>query len=84
MIIRVANIHTTGTIYNKALQILGYADDLDIISRDIRSLDTAVDNIVDAADDMGLQINISKTKYMFSTKNKSQSQLTCWGLENLY
>ena len=26
---------------------------------------------------MGLQINISKTKYMFSTKNKSQSQLTC-------
>ena len=53
------------------------ADDLDIITRDIRSFDTAVDNIVGAADDMGLQINISKTKYMFSTKNKSQSQLTC-------
>ena len=77
MIIRVANIDTTGTIYNKALQILGYADDFDIITRDIRSLDTAVDNIVDAADDVGLQLNISKTKYMFSTKNKSQSQLTC-------
>ena len=70
----------------QALQILGYAGDLDIITRDIRSLDTADDNIVDAADDMGLQINISKTKYMFSTKNKSQSQLTCsltLGLENL-
>ena len=69
MIIRAANIYTTGTIYNKALQILGYADDLDIITRDIRSLDIAVDNIVGAADDMGLQLNISKTKYMFSTKN---------------
>ena len=49
----------------------------DITTRDIRSLDTAVDNIVGAEDDMGLQLNISKTKYMFSTKNKSQSQLTC-------
>ena len=77
MIIRVANVDTTGTIYNKALQILGYADDLDIITRDIRSLDKAVDNIVGAADDMDLQLNISKTKYMFSTNNKSQSQLTC-------
>ena len=55
MLIRAANIDTTGTIYNKA-----------------------VDNIVGAADDMGLQLNISKTKYMFSTKNKSQSQLTCF------
>ena len=77
MIIRAANINTTGTIYNKALLILGYEDDLDIITRDIRSLDTAVDNIVGAAGDMGLQINFSKTKYIFSTKNKSQSQLTC-------
>ena len=76
MIIHAANIDTTDMIYNKALQILGYADDLDIITKEIRSLDTAVDNIVGAADDMGLQINISKTKYMFSTKNKSQSQLT--------
>ena len=69
------NIDTTGTILT--LQILGYADDIDIITRDIRSLDTADDNIVGVADGMGLQLNISKTKYMFSTKNKSQSQLTC-------
>ena len=41
MIIRAANIDTTGRIYNKALKILGYAVDLDIITRDIRSHDTA-------------------------------------------
>ena len=52
MIIRAANIDPTGTIYYKALQILGCVHDLDIITRDIRSLDTAVDNIVDAADDI--------------------------------
>ena len=77
IIIRVANIDTTGMIYNKAPRTLGYVDDLDIITMDIRSLDRVFDNIVGAADDMVLQINISKTKYMFSTKNKSQSQLTC-------
>ena len=66
MIIRAPNIDTTGTIYNKAG-----------VTRVIRYLDTALDNIVGAADDIGLQLNISKTKYMFSTKNKSKSQLTC-------
>ena len=63
MIIRAANVDTAGTIYNKALQIVGYVDDLDIITRGIRYLDTAVYNIVGAADDMSLQLNISKTKY---------------------
>ena len=33
LIISATNIDITGTIYNKALQILGYADDLDIITR---------------------------------------------------
>ena len=68
MIIRAANIDTTGTIYNKALQILGYADDLDIITRDIKSLDTAVDNILGAADEIGLHLNISKIKYRIKVK----------------
>ena len=33
MIIRAANIDTTGNIYYKSLQILRYVDDLDIITR---------------------------------------------------
>ena len=54
MIIRAINIDTTGTIYNKALQTLGYADDIDIIARDMKYLTTDVDRIVGAANDMGL------------------------------
>ena len=68
--VREVNIETTDTIFNKALQILGYADNLDIIARDVRYLNTSVDSIVGAEDDMGLQINISKAKYMFSTRKK--------------
>lgn len=52
-ILRTANVNTSGTIFNKASQILGYADDLDIIIRDLRCLRSTVDAIVDAAKDMG-------------------------------
>ena len=44
-------ISISGTIFTKATQILGYADDLGIMSRDFRSLHLAVDVLVDAADD---------------------------------
>ena len=49
-----------------------YADDHDIIARYIRYLTTTVDSIVGAADVIGLEINISRVKYMFSTRNKNQ------------
>ena len=35
-----------------------------------------IDSIVGPADDMGLQMKISKIKYMFSTRNKSQRNPT--------
>jgi hypothetical protein len=33
VIVRRANLQTTGTIYNKEKQILAYADDIDIVGR---------------------------------------------------
>jgi hypothetical protein len=33
VIVRRANLQTTGTIYNKETQLLAYADDIDIVSR---------------------------------------------------
>ena len=60
-----ADIGTTGTISNNTIHILGLADDLDIIARDIRSLTTGIDSIVGVADEKALQMNISKIKYMF-------------------
>ena len=53
VMILAANIDTTGTIFNKAPQILGYVDDVDIIEMDMRSLTTAVNSIVAPADDIG-------------------------------
>jgi hypothetical protein len=33
VIVRRANLQTTGTIYNKKTQLLAYADDIDIVGR---------------------------------------------------
>jgi hypothetical protein len=33
VIVRRANLQTTGTIYNKEIQLLAYADDIDIVGR---------------------------------------------------
>jgi hypothetical protein len=33
VIVRRANLQTTGTIYNKETQLLAYADDIDIVGR---------------------------------------------------
>jgi hypothetical protein len=33
VIVRLANLQTTGTIYNKETQLLAYADDIDIVER---------------------------------------------------
>lgn len=63
-VVRSSGIQTTGTIYNRLVQILGYADDIDIVARSYSALKEAFLQLMEAADDMGLTINESKTKYM--------------------
>ena len=53
------------------MQILAYADDIDIISRSQKSLQQATIALDRAARRMGLEINQAKTKYMIcGTKKK--------------
>jgi len=53
------------------VQILAYADDIDIISRSPKSFQEATIAVDRAAKRMGLEINQAKTKYMIcGTKKK--------------
>lgn len=64
MAIRKSGIQTSGTILNRLVQILGYADDLDIAGRSFRAVEEAFLPLDAAARVMGLQVNCSKTNYM--------------------
>jgi hypothetical protein len=71
VIVRQANVQTTGTIYYKETQLLAYADDID---RDIVGMSQAA--IWDAyltlerkATKIGLKIYEQKTKYMIAARN---------------
>jgi sorting nexin-29 len=66
-----ANINQPGNIFYKSVQILAYADDIDISSRSPKSLQEAAVALDRAARRMGLEINQAKTKYMIcGTKKK--------------
>ena len=69
-VIRRAGIQTEGTIFNKSLQSLGFADDIDLVSRHFKNLVEALKKLVTSAEKVGLFLNEDKTKYMFSSKQK--------------
>jgi sorting nexin-29 len=69
-VVRDAGINTRGTIFYKSVQILAFADDIDIISGTQKSMKEAFLNLERAAKKMNLQISQNKTKYMPITKNE--------------
>jgi sorting nexin-29 len=64
------NTNTRGTIFYKSVQILAFADDIDIIGRTQKSMKAAFLNLERAAKKVNLQINQNKSKYMPVTKNE--------------
>jgi hypothetical protein len=62
VIVRRANLQTTGTIYNKETQLLAYADDIDIVGRSQSAVGNAYLALEREAAKVGLKINEQKTK----------------------
>lgn len=67
IIIRRANIESQGHIVRNSVQLLGYADDIDIVARSEVTLKNTYKGITTAAEPMGLRVNVEKTKYMKSS-----------------
>ena len=60
MIIRAAKINTTNIIFNKSNQILGYADDIDLIGRTTKDVRAAFEDLENEAKSRGLHVNGDK------------------------
>lgn len=65
--IRNSQIESTGNIYYKSIQLLGYADDLNIIGRSVAAVKEAYGKLEESAKEIGLAINKEKTKVMAVT-----------------
>jgi hypothetical protein len=74
-VIRDSGIETKGTIYNKTIQILAYADDIVLVGRNIGVLKEAIKNLSKSEKEMGLTINLQKTKYMEVTKKPTNLRM---------
>jgi sorting nexin-29 len=72
-VVRDATVNTRGTIFHKSVQILAYADDIDIIGRNQSATIEAFTTLENAAKGMNLFINQEKTKYMPVTKKSLAS-----------
>jgi sorting nexin-29 len=69
-VIRDSGIQTRGTIFYKSIQILAYADDIDMIGRSESDIKKAYIALKIAVDIMGLRVNEEKTKYMVIKNDK--------------
>jgi hypothetical protein len=69
VIVRRANLQTTGTIFIKETQLLAYADDIDIVGRSQSAVRNAYLTLEGEAAKVGLKINEQKTKYMIAARN---------------
>lgn len=72
-VVQRAGVDTRGTIFTKSTQILGYADDIDIIARSHRAVIETFVKIKEEAMRVGLRVNETKTKYMVSTMKESRT-----------
>ena len=63
-VIRRTGIDTSGTILRKSVQPLGYANDIDIITRKFGTMVETYILLKTEAKRIGLAVNTSKTKYM--------------------
>lgn len=72
--IRRTEVARNGTIFQKSIQFLAYADDIDIVGRNLSSVKEAFQQLQDGAREIGLSINSSKTKYMVASSSSRSSE----------
>lgn len=68
------HIDQRGTIFNKSTQICAYADDIGLIARTKARLVEVFKELEERAKDVGLEVNVKKTEYMYITADKTRQR----------
>jgi hypothetical protein len=70
--VRTMDMDTNSTIFTKSSQLLGYADDLDIMGRNMEVVKEKFLALDRKGSDLGLKVNDAKTEYMIVTPSNRQ------------
>jgi hypothetical protein len=55
-------------------QLLAYADDVNILGDDTDTIEKNTETLIDASKEVGLEINVEKTKYMLLSRHQNASK----------
>jgi hypothetical protein len=54
--------------------LLAYADDINLLGNNIDTIEKNTKTVIDASKEVGLQINVEKTKYMLLSRHQDAGQ----------
>jgi hypothetical protein len=60
---------------NGTHQLLAYADDVNLLGDNIDTIKKSIETLIDASKEVGLEINIEKTKYMLLSHHRNVGQI---------
>lgn len=73
--VRASNVDTSNTIYRKSSMLLAYADDIDVVCRTTRQVKDTFAALQRGAAGVGLNVNVSKTKYMVAAGSGTNTSM---------
>jgi hypothetical protein len=63
-----------GLKLNETNQLLAYADDVNLLGENIHTIKKNMETSIDASKEVGLEINVEKTKYMLLSRHQDVGQ----------
>jgi hypothetical protein len=57
-------------------QLLAYADDMNLLGDNVETIKKNTETLIDATNEVGIEVNIKKTKYMLVSVTRMQVKMT--------
>jgi hypothetical protein len=73
--IRKVQDNQVGLKLNWSHQLLAYADDVSLLGDNIGTINKNTQTLIDAGNEVGLDVNVEKTKYMLVSRTRMQAKI---------